>query len=145
MQNQAQARGNRATAHERIPALAELKDSVSLLFNSYQHIFEAQLNLLGAKCRANLKTLCVAFGLIFLSLLLTAMVWASLHILFAYALTYVGLSWFISAGIVLTINVAVIYYLIVTGLRLFNNSINDLTSGFYTPIAKSEAQNDKAS
>ncbi|NKC19384.1 MULTISPECIES: phage holin family protein [Pseudoalteromonas] len=143
MQDQAQVRDRQAAAHERTPALAELKDSVSLLINSYQQIAEAQISLLGAKFRANLKTLCIALGLILFSLILTAMVWGSLHALFAYALTYAGLSWFISAGIVLTINIAVIYYLIVTGLKLFNNSINDLTSGFFTPVVKSEASNDE--
>ncbi|WP_275557270.1 hypothetical protein [Pseudoalteromonas sp. J010] len=142
MQDQAHTRDSQAP-HERAPALAELKQALTSLFLSYQHILESKLNLFGAKFRANLKTLCIALGLICFSLILTAMVWASLHVLFAYALTYAGLSWFISAGVVLTINIAVIYYLIVTGLKLFNNSITELTSGFNVTLADTGGSNDK--
>lgn len=128
---------------ERTPALGELKEAVELLVSSYQQLFATHAHLLAAKFRANCKCLLIAIALLTFTMLLTAMVWASLHVLFAYALTFAGISWFFSVGIVLTLNIAIIYYLIMTGLKLFNNSIEGLTTGLSQSLQQPEVDDDQ--
>ncbi|WP_419149042.1 hypothetical protein [Pseudoalteromonas 'SMAR'] len=128
---------------ERTPALGELKEAAALLLSSYQQLFASHAHLLAAKFRANFKGLLIAIALLTLTLFLTALVWASLHVLFAYALTFAGISWYFSAGIVLTLNIAIIYYLIMTGLKLFNNSIHGLTTGLSQSLQQPEVDDDQ--
>jgi hypothetical protein len=133
---------DQSTAHERKPALAELTDSASLLLDSYKQIAEATLHLLGAKLKANAQTLCIGLGVILFAAVLAVAVWVCAQVLVVYALNYAGLNLFLSAGLVLGINFAAVIYLILTGLKLFDHSIDSLTSGFFSEFVQKDKNDD---
>ncbi|NOU50606.1 hypothetical protein HG263_08630 [Pseudoalteromonas sp. JBTF-M23] len=108
-----------------------LSDQGRQLIASYIDLFSNYSDLLKAKLKANLKILMTIFSLIVAAVMLLTMVWASLQVVFAYALVSTGFSWYASAGVVMTVNVVLVYYLIATAVKLFDKASGDLLDDFF--------------
>ncbi|MCF6436289.1 MULTISPECIES: hypothetical protein [Pseudoalteromonas] len=113
-----------------------LSDQGRQLVASYIDIFSSYSNLLKAKLKANLKLLVTIFSLIVAAVMLMMMVWASLQVVLAYALVSTGFSWYASAGLVMALNVALVYYLTATAVRLFDKASGDLLDDFFNADSK---------
>ncbi|CAH9063543.1 hypothetical protein PSECIP111951_02923 [Pseudoalteromonas holothuriae] len=110
--------------------LTALSEQSAQLVTSYGDVITDFIRLLRAKIKANAAMLLSIFTLVIAATVLTSLVWVSLHVLFAYALVSLGLSWFFAAGLVMTINIVLVYYLLITAIRLFDKASSDLLDDF---------------
>ncbi|WP_130246152.1 hypothetical protein [Pseudoalteromonas rubra] len=97
---------------------------------SYVDVARAFAALFKAKLRAHFKTILTCVILLMISSLLITATWLSLQGLMAYAMVQAGLSWFVSAGLLMALNLALIYYLIATAIQLFDKTTSDLLDVF---------------
>ncbi|AZZ96401.1 hypothetical protein [Pseudoalteromonas sp. R3] len=125
--------GNNAGHHQSASMGAQLQGLLHAgksVTTSYAELARACAALLKAKLRAHFKAILACIILLMISALLITVTWLSLQGLIAYAMVQAGLSWFVSAGLLMTLNLALIYYLIATAIQLFDKTTNDLLDVF---------------
>ncbi|MCG7537549.1 hypothetical protein [Pseudoalteromonas sp. OOF1S-7] len=116
-----------ATMGAQLTALMQRGEAVTA---SYVDVARACAALFKAKLRAHFKTILSCIILLMISALLISATWLSLQGLMAYAMVQAGLSWFVSAGLLMALNLALIYYLIATAIQLFDKTTSDLLGMF---------------
>ncbi|TMP26419.1 hypothetical protein CWB99_19135 [Pseudoalteromonas rubra] len=120
---------NSAKQHHSVSVGAQLKGLLregKSVTTSYVDVTRACTALLKAKLRAHFKTILACIILMMISALLITATWLSLQGLIAYAMIQAGLSWFVSAGLLMALNLTLIYYLIATAIQLFDKTTSDL-------------------
>ncbi|MCO7190675.1 MULTISPECIES: hypothetical protein [unclassified Pseudoalteromonas] len=124
---------NSAKQHRSVSVGAQLKGLLregKSVTSSYVDVTRACAALLKAKLYAHFRTILACIILMMISALLITATWLSLQGLVAYAMIQAGLSWFVSAGLLMALNLALIYYLIVAAIQLFDKTTSDLLDVF---------------
>ncbi|MFC0116664.1 hypothetical protein ACFFK7_01830 [Pseudoalteromonas xiamenensis] len=103
-----------------------LLQSLQNTSSAYQDLLKKGIGALQTKWKANLRVLLIAFCLLCFAVTVGVVLWFCLHALLAYSLVYLGVNWLVSAGLLMTINVFIMYYLISTAMSLFSASARSI-------------------